>query len=133
MPPFVFILLLVIIGVTFATFTLYLDHKRQTGGTIDPKALEKAMGDLTAALEAGEAERERLGERVRNLEAIVATETYDLLKSAPSPEEVERVTARLDAALLDEQLQEDPLADTQSAEDAARAEELARLARRMRG
>ncbi|MEM8598994.1 MAG: hypothetical protein AAGF99_03655 [Bacteroidota bacterium] len=127
------IFLIVLAGIAFAAFNVYLDHKRKTGGTIDPKELERAMADLNAALEEALTERAKLTERVRNLEAIVTTETYDLLKSDPTPEEVQRVAARLDAALLDEDLQENPLADTHTAEDAARAEEAARLARRLRG
>ncbi|MEM6783129.1 MAG: hypothetical protein AAF624_05270 [Bacteroidota bacterium] len=127
------IFLIVLAGIAFAAFTVYLDHKKKTGGTIDPKELEKAMADLNAALEDALAERAQLTERVRNLEAIVTTETYDLLKSDPTPEEVQRVAARLDAALLDDQLQEDPLGDDRTAEDAARASDAARLARRLRG
>ncbi|MEL7361728.1 MAG: hypothetical protein AAFN13_06625 [Bacteroidota bacterium] len=128
MPPFVFLLALA--GILFAAFVIYLDHKKKTGGTIDPKALEQAMADLTAALDEAEGERARLTERVRNLEAIVTTETYDLLKSDPTPEQVERAATRLDPALLDD---EAPLGDDRTAEDAARAEEAARLARRLRG
>lgn len=76
--------------------------------------LEARVRELAAALERSEAERERLAARVQNLEAIVTTETYDLLREDP-----ERAAARLEL----------PDAD---AEEESPEERAARLARRMR-
>lgn len=74
---------------------------------------EARLRELAEALERSEAERERLAARVRNLEAIVTTETYDLLRDDP-----QRAGGRID-------LSED--FDEESPEERA-----ARLARRMR-
>ncbi|MEM1041600.1 MAG: hypothetical protein AAGI91_03130 [Bacteroidota bacterium] len=74
-----------------------------------------ALAELDALrqrLDASEAERERLTARIQNLEAIVTTETFDLLKQDP-----EAAKARLD-------LPDDP--------EPLPEEEAARLAKRMR-
>lgn len=73
--------------------------------------LWQEMERLTRALAQAEAERERLAGRVQNLEAIVTTETYDLLREDP-----EQAAARLD------------LPDAEESPE----EQAARIARRMR-
>ncbi len=77
-------------------------------GAADPGAL----ADFAARLDASEAERKRLTERVQNLEAIVTTETFDLARQNP-----EAARARLE---LPDEPEETP------------EEEAARLARRIR-
>ncbi len=85
-------------------------NKTRGGGPFDPALL----ADLTARLDAAEAERTRLTERVQNLEAIVTTETFDLARTNP-----EAAEARLE-------LPDEPEAVETPEEEAAR------LARRMR-
>lgn len=75
--------------------------------------VEARVRELAEALERSEAERERLAERVQNLEAIVTTETYDLLRDDP-----EQAAPRLE--LPDEVAEASP------------EERAAQLARRMR-
>lgn len=70
------------------------------------------LDELKQRLDASEAERERLTQRVQNLEAIVTTETFDLAKKNP-----EAARARLE---LPDEPEETP------------EQEAARLARRMR-
>ena len=74
--------------------------------------VEEALARMAEALDAAEAERKRLTERVQNLEAIVTTETYELARHDP-----EQAAARLK---LPEEEEETPEAQA------------ARLARRMR-
>ena len=73
--------------------------------------LRQEMERLTRALAQAEAERKRLTERVQNLEAIVTTETYELLREDPG-----QAAARID------------LPDAEESPE----EQAARIARRMR-
>ena len=75
--------------------------------------LRQEMERLTRTLAEAEAERTRLTERVQNLEAIVTTEAYDLLREDPK-----QAAARIE-------LPEDDA-------EANPEERAARLARRMR-
>ena len=74
--------------------------------------LEEELARLAEALGAAEAERERLTQRVQNLEAIVTTETYELARHDPA-----KAAARLELPDPDEESPE---------------EQEARLARRMK-
>ena len=73
---------------------------------------EARMLEMADALEASEAERKRLTERVQNLEAIVTTETYELARHDPA-----KAAARLELPEVEEETPE---------------AQAARLARRMR-
>ena len=75
--------------------------------------LRQEMERLTRTLAQAEAERKRLTERVQNLEAIVTTETYELIHRDPG-----QAAARIDLPGAE---------DEESPEEQA-----ARLARRMR-
>ncbi|MDX1530957.1 MAG: hypothetical protein R3362_05470 [Rhodothermales bacterium] len=93
-------------------FWAYLDHRQKMAGKGVPSDVDRTLAALTERLEAAEAERERLTQRVQNLEAIVTTETFDLARENP-----EAARARLE---LPEEPEETP---------EARAERLARRVR----
>lgn len=82
--------------------------------------LEETVQTLRETLEASEAERRRLTERVQNLETIVTSQAWDALHEAPGS-----------ADMLSDgrpQATDDAVSDHQETDGAAKAE---RLARRM--
>ena len=93
-------------------------HRAKGGLSDEAERLLQALG---AQIDEGEAERQRLRERIQNLEAIVTSETYEL----------DRTTARLGTE-LPEAGGRPPLAldEPLDADEAER--EVARQARRLR-
>jgi len=61
---------------------------------------QELLQEVIHELEAAQADRKRLTQRVQNLEAIVTTETFDLARENP-----EAAAARLDLPELDEEEQ----------------------------
>ncbi|MDX1421434.1 MAG: hypothetical protein R3181_15825 [Rubricoccaceae bacterium] len=89
--------------------------------------LPKALADLTDRLEAMEAERARLRQRVEHLEAIVTSEAYELEREARRalpPTSGQALSEGGQLALEEPEPMDEPM------DDEARA---ARLARRVRG
>ncbi len=96
--------LLPLLGLLFVSFWVWLDYKQKIAGKAAPPELEAALEDFQARLEAAEAERARLTERVQNLEAIATAEPLpaaegprlDLPGDEFTPaEEAERLARRL--------------------------------------
>ena len=112
--------LVALAGIAWLAYMGYLDHKAKLakqGGA----GLGDSLREVLGRLEAAEAERARLRQRVENLEAIVTSERYELDREAqqalraarPAPEAGPRLA-------LDEE-------DVEA--DEARAAEIARRAR----
>lgn len=114
--------LVALAGIAWLAYMGYLDHKAKLAKQ-GAAGLGESLREVLGELEAAEAERARLRQRVENLEAIVTSERYELDREAQRALGAARPEAEAGPRLaLDV---EEPEAER----DQARAAELARRAR----